>query len=513
MTEILWIDNDCNDEYKDFVDVIEAHGYKATAVETVPEGLELLKKDMNRFSAIITDARGKTEKTGPEDLGSLKGLERELMRLWNKRYIPYYIYTGKKAVYESETFKEEHKEFFRKGLEDDKLFARIETDLGQLPEIQIEYMYQDVIDAARKVIGKKKTVQLIKLLKGIHFMDCRPEEPPKNLLRAIMCACLKTFIKYGLVPEECLRKTSNLPIYDDVREYLSGQRAIHTCGEITIGGVMDAEGPVFGEVMAQHLEDIMNYVNAGSHEEGDDDEDEFDFRQELDNLSKKHKFIHEHLDSIMSRVVGNSIPFRSEVKSTLEIIRGEFRSLHSARMTDLAKLTGEYDPQQLIRREVDNLRQDVERRQKEIADLKIELRRTQIRVESLEVRRDASPVNDYLAQLAQKEWVVIGQSEVNDLQKVMRSDDKSLTDLANLERSITTLQGDVDFIDNLLEGKTELGKYAGLNPLILQKHLPIDKDAFTELRGLLVSKIDEFATQVEAVKKKINESGWEIKNL
>lgn len=274
MTEILWIDNDCNDEYKDFVDVIEAHGYKATAVETVPEGLELLKKDMNRFSAIITDARGKTEKTGPEDLGSLKVLERELMRLWNKRYIPYYIYTGKKAMYESETFKEEHKEFFRKGLEDDKLFARIETDLGQLPEIQIEYMYQDVIDAARKVIGKKKTVQLIKLLKGIHFMDCRPEEPPKNLLRAIMCACLKTFIKYGLVPEECLRKTSNLPIYDDVREYLSGQRAIHTCGEITIGGVMDAEGPVFGEVMAQHLEDIMNYVNAGSHEEGDDDEDE-----------------------------------------------------------------------------------------------------------------------------------------------------------------------------------------------------------------------------------------------
>ena len=179
MTEILWIDNDCNDEYKDFVDVIEAHGYKATAVETVPEGLELLKKDMNRFSAIITDARGKTEKTGPEDLGSLKVLERELMRLWNKRYIPYYIYTGKKAVYESETFKEEHKEFFRKGLEDDKLFARIETDLGQLPEIQIEYMYQDVIVAARKVIGKKKTAQLIKLLKGIHFMDCRPEEPPK----------------------------------------------------------------------------------------------------------------------------------------------------------------------------------------------------------------------------------------------------------------------------------------------------------------------------------------------
>ena len=137
MTEILWIDNDCNDEYKDFVGVIEAHGYKATAVETVPEGLELLKNDMNRFSAIITDARGKTEKTGPEDLGSLKVLERELMRLWNKRYIPYYIYTGKKAVYESETFKEEHKEFFRKGLEDDKLFARIETDLGQLPEIQI----------------------------------------------------------------------------------------------------------------------------------------------------------------------------------------------------------------------------------------------------------------------------------------------------------------------------------------------------------------------------------------
>ena len=108
---------------------------------------------------------------------------------------------------------------------------------------------------------------------------------------------------------------------------------------------------------------------------------------------------------------------------------------------------------------------------------------------------------------------MIGQSEVNDLQKVMRSDDKSLTDLANLERSITTLQGDVDFIDNLLEGKTELGKYAGSNPLILQKHLPIDKDAFTELRGLLVSKIDEFATQVEAVKQKINESGWEIKNL
>ena len=274
MTEILWIDNDCNDEYKDFVDVIEAHGYKATAVETVPEGLELLKKDMNRFSAIITDARGKTEKTGPEDLGSLKVLERELMRLWNKRYIPYYIYTGKKAVYESETFKEEHKEFFRKGLEDDKLFARIETDLGQLPEIQIEYMYQDVIDAARKVIGKKKTVQLIKLLKGVHFLDCRLEEPPKNMLRAIMCACLKTFIKYGLVPEECLRKTSNLPIYDDVREYLSGQRAVHTCGESTIGGVMDAEGPVFGEVMAQHLEDIMNYVNAGSHEEGDDDEEE-----------------------------------------------------------------------------------------------------------------------------------------------------------------------------------------------------------------------------------------------
>lgn len=274
MTEILWIDNDCNDEYKDFVDVIEAHGYKATAVETVPEGLELLKKDMNRFSAIITDARGKMVQSGAEDLGSLKVFERELMRLWNKRYIPYYIYTGKKAVYDSETFKEEHKEFFKKGLEDDKLFARIETDLGQLPEIQIEYMYQDVIDAARKVVGKKKTAQLIKLLKGIHFMDCRPEEPPKNMLRAIMCACLKTFIKYGLVPEECLRKTSNLPIYDDVREYLSGQRAVHTCGDITIGGVMDAEGPVFGEVMAQHLEDIMNYVNAGSHEEGDDDEEE-----------------------------------------------------------------------------------------------------------------------------------------------------------------------------------------------------------------------------------------------
>ena len=162
----------------------------------------------------------------------------------------------------------------KKEIKTHKLFARIETDLGQLPEIQIEYMYQDVIDAARKVIGKKKTVQLIKLLKGIHFMDCRPEEPPKNMLRAIMCACLKTFIKYGLVPEECLRKTSNLPIYDDVREYLSGQRAIHTCGEIKIGGVMDAEGPVFGDVMAQHLEDIMNYVNAGSHEEGDDDEDE-----------------------------------------------------------------------------------------------------------------------------------------------------------------------------------------------------------------------------------------------
>lgn len=235
-----------------------------------------MEKDMNRFSAIITDARGKTEKAGPEDLGSLKVLERELMRLWNKRYIPYYIYTGKKAVYEIETFKEEHKEFFRKGLEDDKLFARIETDLGQLPEIQIEYMYLDVIVAARKVIGKKKTAQLIKLLKGIHFMDCRPEEPPKNMLRAIMCACLKAFIKYGLVPKECLRSGSNLPIYDDVREYLSGQRAVHTNGASTIAGVMDTEGPVFGEVMAQHLEDIMNYVNAGSHEEGDDDEDEVD---------------------------------------------------------------------------------------------------------------------------------------------------------------------------------------------------------------------------------------------
>lgn len=274
MTEILWIDNDCNGEYKDFVDVIEDHGYKATAVETVPEGIELLKKDMNRFSAIITDARGKMVQSGSETLSSLKEFEQELMRLWNKRYIPYYIYTGKQAVYESETFREEHKEFFRKGLEDEKLFVKIEKDLGQLPEIQIEYMYKDVIDAARKVIGKKKTAKLIKLLKGIHFLDSRPEEPPKNALRSIMCACLKTFIKYGLVPEECLRSGSNLPIYDDVREYLSGQRAVHTFGGTTIGGVMDAEGPVFGEVMAQHLEDIMNYVNAGSHEEGDDDEDD-----------------------------------------------------------------------------------------------------------------------------------------------------------------------------------------------------------------------------------------------
>lgn len=317
MTEILWIDNDCNGEYSDFVDVIESHGYKATAVETVPEGLDLLKKDMNRFSAIITDARGKMVQSGAEDLSSLKEFEKELMRLWNKRYIPYYIYTGKKAVYESETFMEEHKEFYKKGLEDDKLFAKIEKDLGKLPEIQIEYMYNDVIDASRKVIGKKKTANLITLLKGIHFMDCRPEKTPKNELRAIMCACLKTFIKYGIVPEECLRSGSNLPIYDDVREFLSGQRAVHTCGGSTIAGVMDAEGPVFGEVMAQHLEDIMNYVNAGSHEEGDDDEDEDEIDETLVKIDVE---VNERYESYDAEIKDNLL-FYSYLLQICDMIR------------------------------------------------------------------------------------------------------------------------------------------------------------------------------------------------
>lgn len=319
MTEILWVDNDCLSVYKDFQEVIKSHGYKVEAKEYVPEAIELLNKDVNRFAAVIVDARGKMTSDDPEDLGSLKYFETEIIKVWSKKYIPYYIYTGQPNVYESETFKEEHKVFYKKGLDDDKLFAKMESDLQKLPELQIEYMYSSVLDAARKIkLNKKKVAKLINLLKGLHFLEGRPTEPNKNALRAILCSILKIYYKYGLVPDECLRSGSNLLIYDDVREYLSGQRAVHTFGGSTTGGVMDASGPVFGEVMAQHLEDIMNYVNAGSHEEGDDDDEDDDEVDET--LIKLDADVNERYESY-DAALDNNMLFYSYLLQICDLIR------------------------------------------------------------------------------------------------------------------------------------------------------------------------------------------------
>lgn len=206
---VLWIDDEWDKMTTFQQECEEIHGLHLEPFRTRKAGMEAFERNIDHWDAVLLDAKMFDE--GENEVAALTGLRKAIQRLDElslKRAIPRFISTGQPDLMSDDTFKQFYDNFYKKGIDDEKLINDMLEAIANCDNHQVKKIYQDVFTAIED-LGIAKYIEgiLMDILVPMHFPGNDPKFKPSHhytQLRQLIEYLFRACNEYGLVPGQCI---------------------------------------------------------------------------------------------------------------------------------------------------------------------------------------------------------------------------------------------------------------------------------------------------------------------
>lgn len=257
--KVLWIDDDCNTEGRDFIGQAEQDDVDITAFESHEEGIAFLEKNLNFFHAVILDAKVKHKKN--DTVIGIKGLRASrdrLIELNNKVDLPYFIFTGQPDYQTDEMFKESYGDFYIKGIDNERLIKNVINRIENKEEYILQNEYRNVFEVCTpKYIGYESQKHLLQILSSIRNPNKGfDDELYFTQIRIILESMFRKANQIGLLHDKCINENGKVNLTESSL-FLSGKMTNHLN--------VICETSHFPNLIASTVKDILEITGAASH--------------------------------------------------------------------------------------------------------------------------------------------------------------------------------------------------------------------------------------------------------
>lgn len=206
--QVIWIDDQW-EELISFDTRAEQNNINLTAFKTSTEGMAELEKDLDKWDAIILDA--KVYRNSTNETASLSGLFAsisKLEQLSSKKIIPWFVLTAQPDIVSNETLQIQMEEkgkriFSKNGIDDvDILFKELKEQADCQIETQIRHEYADVFEVCKEeYIGTQNVDRILKILLSLKNND--NQNPIHfNSIRKVIEDVFNKLDQIGVLPKE-----------------------------------------------------------------------------------------------------------------------------------------------------------------------------------------------------------------------------------------------------------------------------------------------------------------------
>lgn len=281
LIQVLWVEDD-PEVTESFPVAAEREGIELVPFLCWDDALEALKKDYDRWSAIVLDAKCKQHRDSTDNAIRFLGEAlKDISRLSEKknRIIPWYILTGgdesfisdsindDRDAWDSDWTESSHKKYYSKNTDTDILYKRIRVTSRKSNRLKVQELYKEVFRAMERcTISDDACNALEDLLIPIHFPNVIDEADYNDKfkkVRIILEYLFRSMTKHGLLPDfgpRCNLQWSSC--------LLGGKDACTKNGEI----IVKCNSPVLPKLIAGIVKAMVNNVSSDVHSYESDDE-------------------------------------------------------------------------------------------------------------------------------------------------------------------------------------------------------------------------------------------------
>lgn len=318
MYNVLWID----DEWEKLDGFIEkaatVYHLSITPFRTSKAGIDALRSELDKWDAVILDAKGLYE--SEDEVTDVIGLRRTKEFLLSlSKPIPYFIYTGQPDYLSNEFFKSAFGDFYSKFDGFNKILSAVLTEIEKSSQNQIIHNYKDLFLSLEYLGISKYTKDIfLDILLPLHNKEKEEGFRPVHhytQLRKVIEYLFRACEKVGLLPEQCI--VNGVVNLNQSSLYLAGKEPERI--NLRYGERGDRIVP---EYIERIIRTVLNIGNTSSHTVELETED----LQKIENIlgSLKSNYLIYGLTLQLCEVVSwfaNYIPSHSNREYNLSLCR------------------------------------------------------------------------------------------------------------------------------------------------------------------------------------------------
>ena len=281
MYNVLWIDDQW-DTLDGFIEkAATVYNLSITPYRTSKAGIEAIRSDLDKWDAVILDAKGLDESENEAtDVIGLRKAKDFLLSL--SKPIPYFIYTGQTDYLSSDFFKSAFGDFYSKYDGYNKILKAVVEAIEKKVENQTIYNYQDLFSSLESLgISEYTKETFLDILLPLHYKEKEDGFRPVHhytQLRKVIEYLFRACHRVGLVPDACIS---------------NGIINLNQCSLYLAGKVAEKINLRYGEegdrIIPKHIERIIRSVlelgNTCSHSVEFEDED----KEKIEELFRSFK--------------------------------------------------------------------------------------------------------------------------------------------------------------------------------------------------------------------------------
>lgn len=282
---VLWIDDEWDKMSAFRMECEDFYNLRLEPYKTCKEGLLALEKDLDRWDAVLLDAKMLDE--SENEVASVKGLRKAKQRLDElslKKKIPYFIFTGQPDLSSDDNFSAFFGEFYVKSRDEKRLLDDIVTAINLVDRNQIKSNYQDLFSSLESLgISEYTKDTFLDILLPLHYKEKEEGFRPVHhytQLRKVIEYLFRVCGEVGLVPEQCFG--NGLVNLNQCSVYLSGKITEKLTVKLRYIG---EGGRIVPEYIEKIIHSVLNFGNTSSHTIELNTED----KEKIENLFKSLK--------------------------------------------------------------------------------------------------------------------------------------------------------------------------------------------------------------------------------
>lgn len=281
MYNVLWIDDQW-DTLDGFIEkAATVYNLSITPYRTSKAGIEAIRSDLDKWDAVILDAKGLDESENEAtDVIGLRKAKDFLLSL--SKPIPYFIYTGQTDYLSSDFFKSAFGDFYSKYDGYNKILKAVVEAIEKKVENQTIHNYQDLFSSLESLgISEYTKDTFLDILLPLHYKEKEEGFRPVHhytQLRKVIEYLFRECHRVGLVPDACI--SNGIINLNQCSLYLAGKNPEK---------INQRYGEEGDRIIPKHIERIIRSVlelgNTCSHSVELEDED----KEKIEELFRSFK--------------------------------------------------------------------------------------------------------------------------------------------------------------------------------------------------------------------------------